>query len=287
MCIDKNTIDKAIAAIEYKASILGSENGQYLAISEARMSRKLSRSFKRQMEWLIDKAAELSFFNNKAAVLRIERKTAQDEINRMLDDMPEDEELAGIIANGGETVYKKGAKTAYTKFSMADIGISFDLVNPYAIDYLNAKKTLHLSDYRGSIKRTTKKKILKILTEAAETGQSYQETGKKIRAQGAEGVFSRYRSELIATNEIRHAYEEGNHEMLDIYKKETGTILQKMWLTKQDAQVTEECAANESVGWIGWDEHFPSGDDISPRSDHPRCRCSTGYRAVDLQGNPL
>lgn len=287
MELDQETIDKAIAEIEFKASILGSENGKYLLINEARMARKLNRSFKAQMEWIIEKAAELSFFNNKSSVLRLERKTVQDEVNGMLDDMPENEELADIIANGGETVYKKGAKTSYTKFSMADIGMNFDLVNPYAVDYLKAKKTLHLSDYRGSIKRTTKKQILKILTEAAETGQSYQETGKKIRAQGSSGVFSRFRSEMIATNEIRHAYEEGNHKMIDLYKNETGTIIQKMWLTKQDSQVTEECAANEAVGWIGWEEHFPSGDEISPRGNHPRCRCSMGYRAVDTQGNPL
>jgi len=287
MCIDKNTIEEAQDYILFKAAALKQENGKYKAVSAARMQRKISRSFKRQMEWLIEKSAELSFFNSKAAVLRIERKTVQDEINRMLEDLPENENIADSVANGGEAAFKKGAKAAYLKFTMESVGLDFDLVNPYAIDYLKAKKTIHLSDYRGSIKRTTKKQILKILTEAAETGTSYQETGRKIRAQGAEGVFSRFRSELIATNEIGHAYGEGNHQMVDIYKKDTGAVIQKYWITVQDDRVTPECAANESVGWIGWDEHFPSGDDIAPRNANPRCRCDCGYRHVDLQGNPL
>ncbi len=287
MCVDNHTIKDAEDYVLFKAAALKQENGKFKAVSGARLQRKLNRSFKAQMEWIIEKAAELSFFNNKSSILRLERKTVQDEINKMLDELPENQEIAENVANSGKTAYSKGAKTLYLKFGMDAVGLDFDLVNPYAIDYLNAKKTLHLSDYRGSIKRTTKKQILKILTEAAETGQSYQETGRKIRAQGAEGVFSRFRSEMIATNEIGHAYGEGSHKMVELYKRETGAIMQKYWITVQDERVTPECAANESVGWIGYDEHFPSGDDIAPRSTNPRCRCDCGYRRVDTQGNPL
>jgi len=287
MCVDNHTIEEAKNYIQFKAGALKQENGKYKAVSAARMQRKVSRSFKKQMEWIVGKSESLSFFNNKAAVVRLERKSIQDEINKMLEDLPENEEIAEAVGNGGQAAYKKGAKAAHTKFDMDAVGIDFSLINADAVDYLKAKKTLHLSDYRGSIKRTTKRQILKILTEAAETGQSYQETGRKIRAQGEEGVFSRYRSEMIATNEIGHAYGEGNHEMVDIYKQETGAIMEKYWITVQDDRVTEECVANEDVGWIGYDEHFPSGDAIAPRSSNPRCRCDTGYRRVDTQGNPV
>ena len=287
MCVDNHTIEEAKNYIQFKAGALKQENGKFKAVSAARMQRKVSRSFKRQMEWLVAESEGLSFFNNKSAVLRLERKSVQDEINKFLEELPDEEDIADAVAGGGEVAYRKGAKAAHTKFEMDAVGIDFSLINNDAIDYLKAKKTLHLSNYRGSISRTTKKQILKILTDAAETGQSYQETGRKIKAQGEEGVFSRYRSEMIATNEIGHAYGSGNHEMVDIYHQETGAIIEKYWITVQDDRVTEECAANEDTGWIGFNEHFPSGDDIAPRDGNPRCRCDCGYRRVDLHGNPV
>lgn len=287
MSIDNKTIEEAKNYIQFKAGLLKQENGKFKVVSAARMQKKVDRSFKKQMKWIFGKAESLSFFNNKAAVMRLERKTIQNEINDMLAEMPENENIADYVAGGGEVAYRKGAKAAHTKFNMGKVGIDFSLINNDAVDYLAAKKLLHLSDYRGSIKRTTKKQILKILTEAAETGQSYQETGKKIMAQGEEGVFSQFRAEMIATNEIGHAYGEGNHEMVDIYKQETGAMMEKYWITVQDDRVTEECAANEAMGWIGYNEHFLSGDDIAPRNTNPRCRCDTGYRRIDSQGNPV
>ena len=281
------TIKQAKDYIEHMAGELKQINGKFKVVSAARMQRKLQRSFKKQISWLVDRSQSLSFFNDKSVVRILQRKTTQDEIRKMLDDLPENDIIADAVASGGQTAYLKGAKTAVQQFSMAKVGIDLALINPDAIDYLNAKKTLHLSDYKGSISRTTKRAILKILTGAAESGQSYQDTAKQIMQQGDEGVFSYFRAQMIATNEIGHAYGEGNHEMVDIYKQETGAIIEKCWLTVNDDQVTDECMANQDMGWIGFDEHFDSGDSIAPRSSNPRCRCDCGYRHVDSQGNEL
>lgn len=287
MKIDNQTIEEAKNYIQFKAGELKQVNGKFKVVQALRMQRKVQRSFKKQISWLVDNAKNLSFFNDKSVVRILRRKTTKDEINKMLDDLPENEIIADAVASGGQISYLKGAKTAHQQFSMAKVGIDFSLINPDAIDYLNKKKTLHLSDYKGSITRTTKRQILKILTDAAESGQSYQDTAKQIMQQGDEGVFSYFRSQMIATNEIGHAYGEGNHEMVDIYKQETGAIMEKCWLTVNDDQVTEECMANQDMGWIGFDEHFDSGDSIAPRQTNPRCRCDCGYRHVDSQGNEL
>lgn len=287
MKIDNQTIEEAKNYIQFKAGELKQVNGKFKVVQALRMQRKVQRSFKKQISWLVDSAKNLSFFNDKSAVRILRRKTTKDEINKMLDDLPENEIIADAVASGGQTSYLKGAKTAHHQFSMAKVGIDFSLINPDAIDYLNKKKTLHLSDYKGSITRTTKRQILKILTDAAESGQSYQDTAKQIMAQGDEGVFSYFRSQMIATNEIGHAYGEGNNEMVDIYQNETGAVIEKCWLTVNDDSVTEECMANQDMGWIGFDEHFSSGDSIAPRDGNPNCRCDCGYRHVDSQGNEL
>lgn len=281
------TIQSAKAYVEHKAGFLKQPNGKYKAVQAARMQRKLARHFKRQMEWTATKSEKLSFFNNTQKIQRLERKTARDEIKKMLDDLPENEEIADAVAGGSGGAYKKGAKAAYLQFDMESVGIEFGLINDDAVAYIDKKKTLHLSDFKGSIKTTTKKRILNILTDAAESGQSYQETARKIRAQGDEGVFSRNRAEMIATNEVGHAYGEGNHEMVVRYHRETGALLQKYWITVHDERVTAECAANEAEGWIEFERHFASGDEIAPRASNPRCRCDTGYRRVDAQGNEV
>ena len=285
MPIDQETIENAMAYVEWKAGSLKQKHGKWKAVQAARMQRKLLKSFGKQLEWIVAKAEKLSFFNDKQIVARIERKTVRQEIKQMLDDLPENEDIADIVGDGGKGAYVKGGKAGYDQFGMGAVNIDFDLVNVGAVEYMKRKKTLHLSDYKGSIQTTTKKRILNILTDAAETGASYQDTGRKIRLQAEEGVFSQFRAEMIATNEIGHAYGSGNHDIVELYIKETGVIIEKYWITVQDDRVTEECAANEAAGWIGYDEQFNSGDDIAPRNTNPRCRCDTGYRVVDSQGN--
>ena len=280
--------NEAIDYIKYKAAGLRRVNGKWKRLQERRFEKRMKRLFDRQIEWIIQAMADLSFFDEtEKGVTLIEIKTVRNDVNEMLDDMDEQEEIADLIGESGRTAYLKGAKTISKQFKMSKIGISFELLNEEAVRYLKAKKTLHLSNYKGSINQTTKKRILSILTEAAEKGTNYNDTAKKIREQGKEGVFSRARAELIAVREIGTGYEIGNQEMVDVYIQETGAEIQKLWIDSQDDLVTPECEENGNAGWIGFNEDFPSGDMEAPRATNPRCRCSTGYRQVDSKGNEI
>jgi hypothetical protein len=284
----QQTANEAIQYIQFKAGNLKRVDGKWKRLQERRLESRIKRQFNQQIEWIVAEMQKLSIFDEtKSGVKFIERKYTQKELDDFLDDMDGQKEIADLIGNSGKTSYLKGAKTISKQFNMSEVGVSFELVSDDAIKYLKSKVTLHLSNNRGSINQTTKKRILNILVEAAEKGTNYQDTGRKIRAQGAEGVFSRSRAEMIAVNEIGNAYEEGNREMVDVYKQETGAEIQKLWIDSGDELVTPECEANGAQGWIGFQEDFLSGDLAAPRATNPRCRCSTGYRQVDSQGNEI
>lgn len=80
--------------------------------------------------------------------------------------------------------------------------------------------------------------------------------------------FSSQRAEMIARTEVHKANGEG---ALAGYKA-SGVITQKIWLTSDDDDVSEECSDNEDEGPIDIDEEFQSGDMTEPA--HPNCRCS-------------
>lgn len=283
----KNLIKNASEYIEWKTSALKGRDGKYRRRQEIRMTGKVARVFTKQRQWFVKRIENMSIFQNKSGVRLIDQKFYLDEIDDVLDDMPFNENMVTEISITASTTYQKGAKRAYTDLLMSESGVSFDLVNNRAVDYIEKLRTVQLSNYRGAIQFETKKRIRQILVEAAENGNSYSETATKIQAQGKAGVFSKARAELIATNQIGHAYSAGNDDMVKEYIKETSAIMQKEWITVGDTSVTPECNANEAEGWIQYDANFSSGDQFTPRQDNPRCRCTTGYRRVDSQGNEL
>ena len=285
--LTQEKIARARAYIEHKAGALKQNDSKARRTFERRLENRLVRRFKQQLAWIVTEAEKLPFLQPAKGIKRLERKTAQQEAEDLANRLPFHEEVTDEIINISKQSYKRGAKSIYVKMDMGKSGIDFSLVNQPAVEYLAKLKDLHLSEARGSIKRETKKRIIKLLTDAAESGASYQETARKIREQGDAGVFSRSRAELIATNNVGHAYGVGSKEMIDQYRAETGALLQKYWITVQDSSVTEECRANEAMGWIGIDEHFKSGDSFAPRESNPRCRCDTGYRQVDTQNKPI
>lgn len=87
--------------------------------------------------------------------------------------------------------------------------------------------------------------------------------------------FSEDRANMIARTEVNMANGAGALAGL----MQSGVEL-KVWLTSGDADVSEECAANEDQGPIPVEDSFESGDDTDPA--HPNCRCAvTGYISFD------
>lgn len=270
------------------SSVTQRRNGKWIVRQEARLAARVKRRFNRQRDWLVEHLSELPFFQeDQKSNKRRSTKAYPDDINIFVSKLPEVESMVDDIVEFAGYGWTRGARLAYKDLNMADAGVSFDLVNESALAYLQALKDIQLSDYRGSISRTTRRKIIEILTDAAESGASAQKTAEEIMKQGKEGIFTRSRAQMIATNEIGRAYGEGNRQMVERFIAETGAIMEKAWLTVGDDRVTLQCQENEAVGWIGFNETFPSSDLAAPRHDHPRCRCDTIHREIDIDGNPI
>lgn len=282
--ISPEKLRRARAYFERKANSTSVPNGRFLAVHERRLIKKLVRRWKVQQEWAVENMKTLSFFltdETAKGVRRLEVKGIRDEIQAWLDGMVEVDRIAADVTATARATFKKGGKYAHETLNMGDYGVSFNLLNNDAVEYLDALTDLHLSNYRGSITYTTRKRLITILSEAATTGMSYQETAKLIRAQGDAGVFSQARGELIAVRETRAAYETGKRKMVDLFEKQTGTRSAKSWVTVGDANVTPECASNQAAGWIEKEATFPSGDLQPPRSKNPRCRCHVAWTVLE------
>jgi hypothetical protein len=287
----QKTVDNALSYYRDMIVRIKRFDGKFRTRQEARARARLNRAWKKQIEWLLEFSQALTQFQiqEESSVVRIETKRFEREIQEFVNDLPFNEDVVEGAMISAEASFIKGGKKTFRQFGLGALGLSFDLVNEDAVAYLASRTDLLLSDSRGSVTRTTKKRIIKILTDAADNGTSYTETAKLIQQQGKAGVFSRARAEMIAVREVGLAYGEGNLAPVKRYEQEFGTIIEKIWITSMDDRVTAECANNEAQGWLGIDDIFPhTGVQlVAPRSDHPRCRCDTGYREVDVNGTPV
>ncbi len=271
----KNQIDTLIFSLERSAILAKRPDGKFINRQELRLKANLKRSWKKQMDYVVEHAKGLSIFTNNAVKIN----ALEDEVFGLLSGLPEKKEIIESIILSMRLSLERGGKTAVKQLKLSDFGISFDIKNKKAIEFLDAKRTLELSNYKGNIDATTKQNISRILLDAANSGQSYQKTAQQIMAQGEAGVFSQARGQLIATHEIGVAYETGNRIPIDEFQKENpDRPVQKYWQTVEDDRVTPECAANEDEGWIELDKPFPSSDQNAPRYGNPRCRCFTKYQ---------
>ncbi len=257
--------------LQRNATMSKRPNGKFLLAIEKRFISKCSAIFKRQLNYVLEKAKEISTFRQSNYL----KNSLEDEINRLVNNIPGKDDLVAEIVTVAKSAMERGGNYRVTEMKLGEYGISFSLQNKKAIDYLNAKKNLELSNYRGNITDVTKERIAEILTDAAKSGQSYQETAKLIMAQGDAGVFSPARSQTIATTEIGNAYEVGNRIPMDDFQEQNpDREVQKAWQT--DGETNDECAENEDEGWINIDDDFPSGDQ-NPLA-HPNCECTTLYQ---------
>lgn len=260
--------------LERDAVLSKRPDGKFINRQEKRLMAKAKAYWKEQLNFVLEKSKNISAFKQN----NIETNAIEDEVSRIVNNLPNRTELAEAIVLHMKTSLEKGGQTSVKKLKLGEFGISFTVENKKAIDFLNAKKNLELSNYKGNINATTKTRITEILTTAAKSGQSYEQTAKLITEQGEAGVFSPARAQLIATREIGVAYEEGNREPIDEFQeKYPDRTVQKFWQTVDDNKVTEECAANEAESWIDLDEDFSSGDQNAPREGNPNCRCTTLY----------
>jgi hypothetical protein len=246
-------------------------NGRALRRKERALEKKIRPEFKKHADLIIEKAESL-FDSQGKNMVRVQRKTLEDDVDAILDALEIDDLIRVIIDASGDAM-DFGAQYRIDESRLAQFGISFDIEHPLAVEYLETDRPLELANMED----TTKNHIKPILLEALENGDSYQETSRRIRDNYA---FSNNRATMIASNEIGHAYEWGNYvPMKDL--QDDGETVEKKWSTTGDDRVTDECNAYEDKEWIPIDQDFDSGsttDNIAPRTTNPRCRCTTLYR---------
>jgi len=246
---------------------------------EKRMIKKIRGIFKKQQKWILKEMRNLSFFSENS--FKINKNSVDNEIMAMIGDLPEKPKLAREIVSFMRIALKRGGKRIVKDLKIkARYGIDFDVKNPRATEFLEKKEEWELSDFKGNIDGTTKKRLKTILVEAHESGASYEETAEKITKLSDQGVFSEARGQLIAVREIGVAYEEGNAEVMNEFRsKYPGRKTQKKWQTVNDARVTASHRANQGEGWVDYSVVFSgTGDQHAPGSDNPRCRCFTKYK---------
>lgn len=283
----KRSIEYALLYIEEKAGAEKRPSGTYLRRQEIRLETKVFKRFGKQLDWLVERIRELPYFQDAKGFQRLLTKEIRNDVDSLLSELPYNPEMTEDIIATDNDVYKRGARDIHAKVGMTNYGISFDLVNPDAAQYMQDVRSLNLSNFRGSIQRETKNRIQKILVDGIEEGTSYGDMARKIRAQGKAGVFSRARAETIAVNQVANAYGAGTDKMVRRFNAKTSSFTQKLWQTVKDDRVTAECKANEGQGWIAMDDIFLSGDLHAPRQKNIRCRCTTSYRVVDITGEPI
>jgi hypothetical protein len=260
-------------------------NAKLIRKNEARLTARLFRRWRKQLDQLLERMKALPFAepaDDKAA----QRKGIEDlHVGDLIDGLDGYRETVEDVVAIARSTYKAGSKLQGQTLKIGEYGMSFEITYPDAEAYMRRLRTLNLSDYRGSISRTTKDKLKSILAESIRAGRTYDETAKLIKEQGRAGVFSKERGKLIAVNQVGNAHEEGKRKMSDRFTATTGIRVLKSWQTSNDDRVTEECSDYQDMGWIAFDQPFVSdngtSDQRAPRMTNPRCRCNTAYEAEE------
>ena len=176
----------------------------------------------------------------------------------------------------------KGSKALISELN---VGMSFDLSNPAAVDYLHyfgAKEVTKIND-------TTRKYINGVVKQSADEGWSYNRTAKAIGERysdmwvGKPQQHIASRAHFIAVTEAGNAYMEGQL-MVGFDLDAVGLAMEKYWSTMRDDRVSDGCMENESKGWIDVKNAFPSGHHRPLR--FPGCRCDLLQRVMEPKDLP-
>lgn len=121
---------------------------------------------------------------------------------------------------------------------------------------------------------TTSKWIVDQIAYGRQSGMSNSDIADMIHDQVPQTYLNR--AERIVRTETSRMVGESEH----ITAKKNGAS-HKEWVTVGGA--CDDCLDNESVGMIGIDQAFPSGDSREPA--HPNCRCLVEYQFTPFMGS--
>lgn len=122
----------------------------------------------------------------------------------------------------------------------------------------------------------SKKRINGLISQGLEKGWWYNKLAEEIQRDFA---FSKYRSRLIASQEIWEAYLNWKDRQFARYTSAYWQKGWKKWVSHRDDKTTDGCLGNDNAGWIPYDQEFPSGHMKPTR--FVWCRCNCVYRLFD------
>lgn len=156
------------------------------------------------------------------------------------------------------------------------VGISMDLLNKGALSYISSREQFILGT-----KETTKKNLVELFSDIIQGGKTLDEGVKEMQSTY---WLSRRRAELIATNELGHAYVQGTRATLKRLSATENLDIKKRWNNVGDARVTKGCSHNENIGWVPENYDYPNIDGLGGGDAPPRfigCRCTLDYDVTD------
>lgn len=268
-------LNNFIEVLQRNLAMTQRTDGKFILRQEKRMVAALNRVWKQQLDYILRELKTLSRFkDNSVATNSLEEAL----IDSMLNNIPgRDAMVTAIVAQASLGILKGGTRSV-KELKLGQFGINFNLKHPEAVRYLDKKKRLELSNYKGNITDTTNKAVKKIILDGITNGDSYTALASKIEEQAAAGVFSPARSKLIAVMEMGQAYEGGRIMVIDEFKAKHPTrTVEKTWQTVGDSKVRPSHMANELQGWIEFEENFSGTGDKAPPADFG-CRCTISYR---------
>ncbi len=214
-------------------------------------------------------------------------------------------EMAAIQQVALELVREAGKLTAEDLSEESGIKLTFDLLNPRAVEHLQT----HGAELVTQVTEETKAAIRSILQAGFEAGEGVDQLAKKVRAyigltqrqaQAVENLYARlvaegkapgwiegqaeayrqrlldYRAEMIARTETISAASEGQREA---WRQAvdgglvTGEEYERVWIVTPDDRLCDECAGmeNQRAPIDGTYQGEIKGPPL-----HPSCRCAEG-----------
>lgn len=256
---------------------MSTKSERYISNQEKVKTRAIARILRQQKVDFID------FLERLPAKMLLVVGKKQEDLESYLDSIkgkiPDylKEELPAIMEEGAKESIQR-----YRDFLPEGYALTFDIPGTPAAEYLRQLVDLHLSQRQGSILKTTRDELRKIIADGVEQGLSYGQIAKQIQETDP-FVFSKYRAKLIAVNEVGRAYGWANHEPARELDKQ-GYVLVKKWTTSRDDKVRETHRANEADGEIPLASAFSgTGDLYAPSTVDINCRCTSTHKIIGIK----
>lgn len=254
----------------------------------APLARALRSAFETQLRLFLKRFASLKVLYESQVVNPFaldkwvsfyESASAMD-VNPLMDDAFEatNEAMVDAVQSAAEAALMAGGDML-----IANIGagfISFNLEYPAAQEYLAEYGARRVTQ----INETTRKRINKIVADAAERGDSWQKTARLISAEfeamagpplrGAPSHIGS-RAQLIAVTEVGEAFERGARGAARELVL-AGFAVEKKRIGPNDKRTSDACKGDLAIEWIDLNDTFPSG--IMDGLHHPGCRHGTVYQ---------